>query len=206
MFKKDFLYAGFIGLITAFFATPILYYSADQSWTFTAGPISFPIWWLFIALPVLEYLGYMIAAKLFSHISALRQLGRFGIVGLMNFCTDTGIATFLTTWFGVDPESRDVIPFLVVGTTVAILNSYFWQRSWTFGEKKPPSRREFIGFVVVTLVGLVINTTVTFLAIHAVASIGLSNNAEILTVAKVAATAISLFWNFLGYKFFVFGK
>ncbi len=205
MFKKDFLLAGVIGFITAVFATPILYYSNNGHWIFSRFGFSVPIWVIFIILPVAEYIVYIIASKLFSHILALRQLGRFGITGLMNFCVDVGTGTFLSERYRVDIKSNDFLPYLILAAAIAILNSYFWQRTWTFGERKRPSRREFMAFISVTLVGLAINTTATKLAIHSFAALQLPNNAQLLGVAKVAATGISLFWNFFGYKFFVFG-
>ncbi|MEK7576599.1 MAG: GtrA family protein [Patescibacteria group bacterium] len=204
MFKKDFVLAGVIGFITAVFATPILYYSNDSSWIISRFGVTFPVWIIFIILPLAEYSGYIIASKLFSHILALRQLGRFGITGLMNFCVDAGSGIFLSQLFQIDIKSNNFIPFLFLTAAIAIVNSYFWQRTWTFGEKTEPTRKEFIAFLVVTLVGLSINITATKIAIHSFSILHISNNAQLLSISKIAATAISLFWNFLGYKFFVF--
>ena len=204
MFKKDFVLAGVIGFITAVFATPILYYSNDSSWVFSRFGISFPIWYIYIILPFAEYIGYIVASKLFSHILALRQLGRFVITGLMNFCVDAGSGIFLSQLFQIDIKSDGFIPFLVFTSEIAIVNSYLWLRTWTFGEKTKPTRKEFIAFLMVTLVGLGINITATKIAIHSFGVFNLANSAQLLSVSKVAATAISLFWNFLGYKFFVF--
>lgn len=206
MFKKEFIIAGILGLITAFFATPILYYSNDNSWTIVQFGFSFSIWWLYIILPLADYIGYLVAAKLFAQLTGLKQLARFGVTGLMNFSVDTGIVTALTEWYHIDPESKAVIPFLVISSTFAIINSYYWQRSWTFGQQNSASQKEFIGFVLVTVVGIAINTAIAFLSIQVISSMGVSNNAQLITLSKIVATIISLFWNFFGYKFFVFGK
>ncbi len=169
------------------------------------GEYTLPLWSLFLIFPVSEYIAYVVASKLFSHVLFLKQLGRFGIVGLMNFAVDTGIATTLRRAYDVDPASSQIIPILIVATIVAIVNSYFWQRMWTFAEKEPPSRKEFLAFVTITLLGLAINTSITFVAIKGISAFGALQQADrLVTVAKILATGVSLFWNFLGYKFFVF--
>ena len=206
MFKKDFILAGVIGIITAIFATPILYYSNNGHWTLSRYGFSIPIWYIFIILPAAEYIGYTIASKLFSHILVLRQLGRFFITGLMNFCVDVGTGTFLSERFQIDIKSNEFIPFLVLAAAVAVLNSYFWQRTWTFGERTKPSSKEFMSFILITLIGFIINTSATKIAIHSFGVLNLSNNAQLLSASKIAATGISLFWNFFGYKFFVFKR
>ncbi|MEK7631099.1 MAG: GtrA family protein [Patescibacteria group bacterium] len=201
MFKKDYLYAAVIGLVTAFFGRLLL---INNEVTLAYGGFSLPLWSLFIILPIAEFVAYIIASKLFSHILFLKQLGRFGIVGLMNVCVDIGIATTLRRAYEIDPKSAEMLPILVVASAIAIINSYFWQRMWTFAEKAPPSSKEFIAFVVVTLVGLGLNTVVSVAIIHGVGALDALSADRILTISKIAATAVSLFWNFLGYKFIVF--
>jgi putative flippase GtrA len=65
-------------------------------------------------------------------------------------------------------------------------------------------KNSFVLFLIVSLIGLLINATiVTLVSSHFVATQNLDLNKNI---AIVIATAISLFWNFLGYKIFVFKK
>jgi len=201
MFKKDYLYAGIIGLITAFFGRLLL---INNEVTLAYGGFSLPLWSLFVILPVAEYIAYIIASRLFSHILFLKQLGRFGIVGLMNVCVDIGIATTLRRAYDIDPKSAEMLPILVIASAIAIVNSYFWQRMWTFAEKAPPSSKEFITFVIVTLIGLGLNTAVSVAIIQGVGALSVLSPDRIVTISKIAATAVSLFWNFLGYKFIVF--
>lgn len=203
MFKKDFIFAAIIGLITAVFLTPILVYSETP---LALGGYTIPLWALFIILPVGEYIAYVIASSLFSQITALKQLGRFGIVGLMNFCVDTGIVYTLQHYTGIGLNDNRIIYLFLTSISIAIVNSYFWQRTWTFSETAPPSTREFIGFVLVTLGSIVINSSVAFFAGRFLLQIDIIAASRVLGLSKVIATAVSLIWNFLGYKFFVFGK
>lgn len=201
MFKKDFLFAAIIGFITAVFARLIL---INATVSLSLGGSKVPLWSLFIILPVVEYIAYVVASKLFSHILFLKQLGRFGIVGLMNFSVDTGILTALSVWTGIFAGVR-LAPLNVVSATIAIVNSYFWQRTWTFAEKAPPSRKEFLAFLAITVMGIVINSALVSLLTSVVSPFdGLSTPARIEVAAKIGATLVTLFWNFLGYKFFVF--
>lgn len=203
MFKKDFVYAAIIGFITAVFLTPILIYSETP---LAFGSFILPFWALFIILPAGEYAAYVVASSLFSQIAALKQLGRFGIVGLMNFCVDTGIVYMLQHYTGIGINDNRIIYLFLISTSIAIVNSYFWQRTWTFSETAPPSTKEFIGFVLVTLGSIVINSSVAFFAGRFLLQINIIAASRVLGLSKIIATAISLIWNFLGYKFFVFGK
>lgn len=201
MFRKDTWYAAVVGLITALFATPILRYSETP---IAIGAFTLPLWALFVVLPIAEFIGYWVASKLFSHILVLRQLGRFGIVGLMNFCVDTGTVYALREWTGVALDDERILYLFIVGASIAIVNSYFWQRAWTFSEKDPPTRKEFFVFVIITVGGIVVNTVVSYLVIQAFLPLNIIPERRLLALAKVIATGISLFWNFFGYKFFVF--
>lgn len=201
--RSDYNIAAIIGFITAVFITPILVFS-DTPLAYKG--FSIPLWSLFILLPIGEYVAYVVASKLFSHITALRQLGRFGIVGLMNFSVDTGIVYMLQYYTGIGLGDPRILYLFVTSGSIAIVNSYFWQRTWTFGEKAPPSTKEFIGFLMVTLLSISINSGVTFLAGNFLLGLDIIAGSRVLGASKIIATAVSLFWNFFGYKLFVFRK
>src|SRR3989338_8391077 len=201
--RNDYIIAALIGFITAVFMTPIFIFSRTQ---LAYGGFNLPIWSLFIILPIGEYIAYVIASKLFSHVTALKQLGRFGIVGLMNFCVDTGIVYTLQYYTGISLSDPRILYLFIASGTVAIVNSYFWQRTWTFGEKAPPSTKEFVGFLLVTLLSISLNSGVAFWAGTFLLRLDIISGSRVLGASKVIATAVSLFWNFFGYKLFVFRK
>jgi len=201
--RNDCNIAAVIGFITAVFITPILVFSETP---LAYGSVSLPIWSLFLILPIGEYVAYIIASKLFSHVMALRQLGRFGIVGLMNFSVDTGIVYTLQYYTGISLDDPRILYLFVVSGSLAIVNSYFWQRTWTFSEKAPPSTKEFIGFLMITLLSIGINSGVAFWAGTFLLRLDIIAESRVLGASKIIATAVSLFWNFFGYKLFVFRK
>lgn len=201
--RNDYNIAAIIGFITAVFITPILIFSETP---LAYGNISLPIWSLFLILPIGEYAAYVIASKLFSHVLALRQLGRFGIVGLMNFSVDTGIVYTLQHYTGISLDDPRILYLFGMSGSLAIVNSYFWQRTWTFSEKTSPSTKEFIGFLAVTLLSIGINSGVAFWAGTFLLRLNVIAGSRVLGASKIIATAVSLFWNFFGYKLFVFQK
>ena len=139
-------------------------------------------------------------------MTALKQLGRFGIVGLMNFSVDTGIVYTLQYYTGISLDDPRILYLFVASGAVAIVNSYFWQRTWTFSEKAPPSTKEFMGFLLITLLSIGINSGVAFWAGTFLLRLDIIAPSRVLGAAKIIATAVSLFWNFFGYKLFVFKK
>jgi putative flippase GtrA len=67
---------------------------------------------------------------------------------------------------------------------------------------------QFVRFIVVSLIGLLINSAIIVLATKVITPyLEFSINADIIkNVAKILATGVSLIWNFIGYKLIVFKK
>lgn len=67
---------------------------------------------------------------------------------------------------------------------------------------------QFATFLIVSLVGLLINSLIIVLASNVISPYLESYiNADVIkNVAKIIATGVSLVWNFIGYKLFVFKK
>lgn len=71
-----------------------------------------------------------------------------------------------------------------------------------------PNSREFVIFVAVSIIGLLINTIlVALVSSYLSHTSGFGLNTDLLkNLAKVVATLVSLVWNFVGYKLFVFKR
>jgi putative flippase GtrA len=66
---------------------------------------------------------------------------------------------------------------------------------------------QFFSFLIVSLVGLAINSLIIWGVSNYLVRLDLPVNDDLLkNMAKVAANAVSLVWNFIGYKVFVFKK
>lgn len=155
--------------------------------------------------------------------STTGQVARFGAVGVLNTLIDYVIYIGLTKVFSI-PLDRVWTAKLVSGT-VAMLNSFYFNRTWVFNRShsKHPGQ-QLARFVISTLVavyviqlGLVQFFTTGFpyfgqLAYNIMVSIGVVNIVPSLlteafvikTVAFGLATIGSMTWNFLLYKFWAF--
>jgi len=173
-------------------------------------PIIFPILCL-----IFLWLAFLIAKR----ITTLRQASKFLLVGGLNTLVDWGVLSFLIfvfyRYFSID--LKDVI-FTVFSLTIvfyslfkaisfilATANSYIWNRLWTFKRKTTEKiGKEFLQFVVVSIIGFVINVGIASFVFKFITPIGGLAINQWAIIAAAIATAISMVWNFLGYKFIVF--
>lgn len=120
---------------------------------------------------------------------------RFALVGGTNTVIDFGIL-FLLHGLGLNKYVANII-----STSVAFIFSFFANRSFTFKSKKD-ARKQAIPFLFVTLTGLwILQPAVIWLVL--LPSQGLDQNIA-LFIAKLAATVVSLVWNYVLYSRFVF--
>ena len=84
--------------------------------------------------------------------------------------------------------------------------SFILNKNYAFESKDGNVRREFVLFVLVTLFGLwVIQNIIIWLVMPILINFGLDENTALL-FAKLAATAVSMVWNYLLYDRLVFIK
>lgn len=123
-----------------------------------------------------------------------RQLVSFGSVGVINTVIDVGSYAALVAL------GAPLFGAIFVATSLGLLSSYFLNHRFTF-EQTAHRSSTLIHFLVVTLTGLwllqplMIFSLTTIFSLHSVAA---------LTAAKLAATAVTLVWNFCWYRTKVF--
>ena len=125
---------------------------------------------------------------------------RFIIVGGANTALDFGILFFLT-FVGVD---KFVANYFSNG--IALIFSFFANKTFTFKHKSKNAKKEFILFLVITLIGLWIIQPIVIWGAIAVLTPYIENDAINLFVAKLIATVASLIWNYFLYSRVVFKK
>lgn len=121
----------------------------------------------------------------------VRQFVKFGIVGVSSTVIDWGVFYFLNSFLGIYYLLAKVLSFLV-----AVVNSFFWNRRWTFRSRSQQRAKEFSKFLFIYSLSLAINAGIMFLAVdflHWRKIFGL-----------IAATGFTMFWNFLANKFWIF--
>ena len=194
--KQDYAIAALIGFLAGVFAIPTAVNNGLHTRiVLIALPLIVPI--LFIAG---VYIGKFIARK----FAFFEQLTKFFAVGFLNTAIDFGVLNLLSVVTGVT-SGLIVGGVNIPGFSVAVGNSYFWNKFWVFqGRAGGGALQDFPRFLLVTLIGLFINSgIIIILTTYISAPSGISNTGW-LNLAKIMATAISFMWNFLGYKFIVF--
>lgn len=137
------------------------------------------------------------------------QFSKFVVIGFMNTAIDFGVLNLLMWQTGIY-RGKWIILLNAIAFAVAVINSYLWNKYWTFRAKEADEpgeiAKEFSQFIMVTLIGLAINTSIVFgVTTFITPFFGLSLELW-ANLAKAAATGFSLIWNFIGYKFIVFKK
>lgn len=121
----------------------------------------------------------------------LVKLVKFCLVGFSGLIID-----FLTTW--ILKEKLKTHKYLAnsMGFILAVSSNYLLNRIWTFESANPSIANEYAAFLVVSLIGLLINNTILYL-VHERLKQG-------FYLSKFIAVGLTTFWNFLANYFFTF--
>jgi len=125
---------------------------------------------------------------------------RFVAVGIANTAIDF-VILFLLVGFGVNKVIANLI-----STSIALLFSFFVNKSFTFKNTDKNTRKQFVLFLLITLTGLWILQPLTIWGVSSIASSYISNGNILLFIGKMVATIASLVWNYILYSRFVFKR
>lgn len=134
------------------------------------------------------------------------QFGKFFIVGILNTGLDFAIFNFLMR-ITQTYKGTALILFSTIAFSAAVMNSYFLNKYWTFGDQnKTQAPQQFIKFLSVAIVGLILNNSIIYFITSLISPIFGLTPILWANFAKAMATGAVLVWNFVGYKLFVFKK
>lgn len=121
----------------------------------------------------------------------IAQFMKFGIVGVLAFIIDYGLMILLTEAFGVPYLASTTISFIV-----SVIFNYVASMRYVFKRKDDMGRRrEFIIFVALSVIGLVINDVFMWL---------MTDQLFIdYRFSKIVVTFIVAVWNFVTRKIFL---
>lgn len=116
---------------------------------------------------------------------------KFGIVGFSGLLID-----FALTW--LLKEKARISPYVAnaVGFIVAASSNWYLNRIWSFESQNSHLMEEYVAFLLVSLLGLLINTAVLF--------VGINKFKLNFYVAKAVAIAVTTFWNFFANYYYTF--
>lgn len=154
----------------------------------------------------------------------LRQFVKFCIVGASSTAISGGIYTWLIYgvhldrivdgWLAGAPQMRQIAGELrlyvqlaaLIAFLFAVTNGFIWNSKWTFRQRDAALRRvQYLKFVMVNVVGLVLNQIIVFIVTGALTA-GRPQHEKGLAplIAFAVATGIVVFWNFLANKYWTF--
>ena len=196
MLKKDLVIAAIIGFVIAGIFLGIAKNTELSIPNLKAA--------LFI-FPLLSVIALFTASVLAKKFAVLLQASKFFLVGGLNTFIDLGILNLLIfaggtavgIWFTV---------FKGIAFIVAVINSYAWNKYWTFNTTTQAKGREFIQFLLVSVVGFVINVGIASFFVNVIGAPDTISDNIWANVSAAIATFTAMFWNFMGYKFIVFKK
>ena len=122
-----------------------------------------------------------------TNMNIRKQLTTFAAIGALNTAIDITIYTLLI-WL-----TAPLLLAVIISTTAGMIGSYILNRRFTFKTNRQP----IVQFIGITLAGLwVIQPTAIWLLIQL---FGITSTLD-LSMAKLAASSISLAWNFVWYR------
>ena len=131
------------------------------------------------------------------------QFLKFSAVGLMNSAIDFAVLNLLSYITGIY-GGPGIAALNAVAFSVAVANSYFWNKSWTFRSGASGKPDAFSKFFILNACGAGLNSGIVYAITTFIAPVGGLHPQIWLNVAKIAALPVSTLWNFLGAKHFIF--
>ena len=196
----DIVLASIVGFMTGALAIPVVLNLG------IAATVRIPL----IYQPVVGaalFASVLLAASLIAiRVPSLFEFSKFAVVGVLNSGVDFGILNFLMLMTSVS-SGVGFLGFKSISVTLGVLNSYLWNKYWTFNtSNSADARREFVAFMVVTLIAVGVNVAGADVIVNVIgAPVGFSTRLW-ANIGAISGAGLTLFTNFFGYKFFVFRK
>lgn len=116
---------------------------------------------------------------------------KFGVVGFTGVFVDFGFTYLCKEIFKIQKYVSNAIGF-----TMAATSNYFLNRIWTFESHNPEVLTEYSKFLVISLIGLLINTLILWILVN--------KFQKNFYISKLFAIAIVTVWNFFANITFTF--
>jgi putative flippase GtrA len=209
MSRRDYWLGALCGLLIGLLFLPVLK-TAAANWYAKLWLVIVPFF--LIIVPACLVISRLIARK----IAVIWQLAKFVATGVLNVLVDFGVLSIeiiifekyfhiqstgllLSLGFAITFYSL----FKAISFTISNINSYFWNKYWTF-DKRKDNESEFVQFFIVSIVGFIVNVVVASFVFNGFSSHPALTAGQWALVGAACGSVAGLAWNFLGYKFIVF--
>lgn len=119
-----------------------------------------------------------------------KQIIRFSIVGICAFIIDYTLLYILTEYLNIYYFYSSIISFLV-----SLTFNYVVSIKWVFKVNKKTSIKDFLVFIILSIIGLFINQIIMYIMVEKV-------NVYYM-ISKLCSTIIVMLWNFVTRKMFI---
>ena len=139
-----------------------------------------------------------------AHRPGLRQLVKFGIVGLSSTAVNFAVLNLMLALH------QNRYAAVTVAFLVSVVNGYFWNKRWTFKSAQAKAlHTQFTQFLLVNTVGLGLDLLIIkLLSAPLERALPLSSPHLTMVVAtnlaQLVATGVAVFWNFFANRFWTF--
>lgn len=128
--------------------------------------------------------------KIFKLLLKYKELVKYTFVGLIGAAIDFGGLILFVEVFRIPILAANAISFIM-----AVINNFVLNKHWTFRDRDKNYARQFIKYLIVSIVGLGLNTAFMKILI----------SIQIWYVpAKILIIFIVAVWNYLANKFWTF--
>jgi len=196
--QRDFGLSVLSGVITGLIVyLMLLYGGSGQSWEIYG-------WALIIIVPALFVFGTWFGTMLANWFLFFRSFSRYVAVGFLNTAVDFGaLALLIYLLQYTDGQATKLIVANTGSFLIAVTNSYFWNKLWSF-EAKGGGAGQFAQYLAITVIGLLLNDAIIYIGTTYFTPMFGISALNWVFVAKAVGTVVSLIWNFVGYRFIVF--
>ena len=119
------------------------------------------------------------------------QLLKFALVGITGMGLDFG-----TTWLLKEKIKINKFMANAAGFCIAVVNNFMLNKYWTFDNQNPIATEQFVKFLVISIVGLGINSLLLFIL--------LKKSKGNFYLVKLAVIGLVFFWNFSANYLYTF--
>lgn len=163
------------------------------------------IYFIFPGALLLSLTGYWLSNMVRRFLPSAPQLLRFALVGALSTSIELAILNILFALTGITSGIYFSI-FKALTFIIALGNGYFFNKNWTFPKTENSIGREFGKYVIVNIVGLILNVGTATLVVNVVGTPSGISSTTWANMGAIVAVFIVMIWNFLSYKCFVFRK
>jgi len=131
------------------------------------------------------------------------QFIRFLIVGFSNFVITFGILNALMFLTGITSGFYYSI-FISISFACGVINSYIWNKRWTFNKENKLEKKEFSKFLTITLITFGLNIVLASALVNFIGPICGISPYIWANISALTAAGFTTLINFFGYKYLVF--